>query len=280
MTNYFLQPYPLNTSANSRVIQGTLFGLFVFLFLLAFQPFGLMTYPGPFKLLIFGGYGLITTLSLILIHTFISLAFPNWYQEKNWTVGKNIVLATLMFFVIGCCNWLYSGYLGFWTVSFATFFAFQFMTLLVGLFPVALSTLIQYHVRLKRALDEAASLNQSIHHHASPPQTTTIVIPSQNKSENLELETTNLLFIKAIENYVEIGTTHRNYLIRNTLKNMELTLADFPQFKKCHRSYIVNLEKIESFSGNAQGLTLQLNVPDKEEIPVSRAFVASIKANL
>lgn len=60
-----------------------------------------MTYPGPFKLLILGGYGLNTTLSLILIHTFISLAFPIWYQEKNWTIGKNMILATLMFFGIG-----------------------------------------------------------------------------------------------------------------------------------------------------------------------------------
>ena len=280
MHSFFSQPYPLNTSANRRILQGTLFGSFVFLFLLVFQPFGLQTFMSPYKSMIFAGYGLITAFALILIHTALAFSSPTWYQEKTWTVGKNIVLATIMFVAIGSLNWLYSGYLGFWNISFRTFLMFQAMTLVIGIFPVTISTLLNYYFRLKQALLSANQLNQSIHHNQPPQPTSKIIIPSQNKSENLEVETSSLLFVKAIENYVEIGTAERNYLIRNTLKNIELTLTAYPQFKKCHRSYLVNLEKIESFSGNAQGLTLKLTAPDKEEIPVSRAYVASIKASL
>ena len=152
--------------------------------------------------------------------------------------------------------------------------------MLIGVFPVTISTFINYFRRLKAALQEAQSLNQNIHAHAQTILQQVVRIPSQNKSEDLNVEIDRLLYVKAVENYVEICLNDKKVLLRNTLKAVEQSLTDFPQFKRCHRGYVVNLYKIKSFSGNAQGLSLKLEAGDAEEIPVSRSYVPQIKASL
>jgi hypothetical protein len=274
------QPYPFTTSQRKKVIQAFLFGLFVFLFLLIFQPFGLLNYQNDYKVLQILGYGAVTTLSMLASNFSFSLFFPKWYDLRSWTVGKNILYILWMFFLIGMNNWIYSIMLGFWGFSIRAFLIFQAVTLLIGIFPVTISTLIIYHNRLKAALKEAQALNQNIHPHHPAINKPVILIPSQNKSENLNVDLEHLLYVKAVENYVELCLDNKKVILRNTLKSVEMTLADFPQFKRCHRSFLVNLHKVKSFSGNAQGLSLKFEAANVEEIPVSRAYVPEIKAAL
>ncbi|MBK9413892.1 MAG: LytTR family transcriptional regulator DNA-binding domain-containing protein [Bacteroidetes bacterium] len=274
------QPYPFSLSQKKKLIQAFMFGLFVFLFLAIFQPFGLLSYKSESKLLHILGYGAITSFSMLLSNSAFTFIFPKWYNFKSWTVGKNIVYILWMFLFIGMNNWIYSVLLGFWGFSIKAFFIFQAITLLIGVFPVTISTFIIYHNRLKAALQEAQSLNQNIQAHQEVNEKLVVKIPSQNKSEDLSVELDNLLYVKAVENYVEVCLNNKKVILRNTLKAVEQSLADFPHFKRCHRSYLVNLQKIKSFSGNAQGLSLRFEAPDAEEIPVSRAYVPQIKAAL
>ena len=111
-----------------------------------------------------------------------------------------------------------------------------------------------------------------------------IEIPSQNKSEKIQLNINQLLTVKAVENYIEIysinETSIDKHLVRNTLKNVEHALSAFHEIKKCHRSYLVNLKNVAHFSGNAQGLTLSFNHSSEMKVPVSRSFVKEIKEQL
>lgn len=281
MTNQILnQPYPFATSQRKKLVQALFFGLFVFLFLAIFQPFGLLSYQNDFKLLQIFGYGAITTFSMLFNNFVFAFLFPKWYNLKSWTVGKNILFALWMFFLIGMNNWIYSVFLGFWGFSFKAFFIFQAITLLIGIFPVTVSTFMIYHNRLKSALREAQALNQSIHSHQPAIEKQSILIPSQNKSENLNIYIEDLIYVKAVENYVEVCMESKKVILRTTLKAVEQNLAGFPQFKRCHRSYLVNLDHVKSFSGNAQGLNLKFDEKTMEEIPVSRAYVPEIKSGL
>lgn len=58
---------------------------------------------------------------------------------------------------------------------------------------------------------------------------------------------------------------------------MEENLAEFPEFYRCHRTYIVNLQKVKHISGNAQGYKLHLENIDTL-IPVSRSLNEGIAA--
>lgn len=278
--NILQQAYPFNTSLRKEVIWASLFGLFIFLFLLIFQPFGLQYYEHPNKLWQLFAYGLITTAALLISNSFFKWLLPKWYSKKTWTVGKNILYTLWMFFLIGFTNLLYSVYLGFLPLSLNGFLKYQGITLLIGSFPVIISTLIIHQKRLKAALKEAKALNQSISIE-NTLNDEVLSIPSKNKSEELKLKLNQLLFIKSVENYVEVHIESENgsekHILRNTLKEVENALEAYPKIKRCHRSYLVNLKKVEAFSGNAQGLSLKLKSTQSEEIPVSRSYVAEIK---
>jgi DNA-binding LytR/AlgR family response regulator len=60
---------------------------------------------------------------------------------------------------------------------------------------------------------------------------------------------------------------------------MEEQLAAHPAFFRCHRMYLVNLQRVISVSGNAQGLKLQLDGLE-EAIPVSRNLTETVREKL
>jgi len=71
----------------------------------------------------------------------------------------------------------------------------------------------------------------------------------------------------------------RSRMLRSTLRKMEDALAAWPQFFRCHRTYLVNFDTIEKVSGNAQGYRLHLR--DLEEtIPVSRNLNETVRGRL
>jgi len=73
----------------------------------------------------------------------------------------------------------------------------------------------------------------------------------------------NLLFIRAEENYVAFVTNERTIMNLSTLKETESRLP--PNFMKIHRSYIVNLEKIESAT------TEEVRIKD-HRLPISMKY--------
>lgn len=282
-THILRQAYPLETSSDKMFLFAILFGLFIFLFLLIFQPFGIQEYQHENKIWHILGYGGITTASIVISNILGTLLLPKWFNEKNWTVGKNILYLIWIFLIIGLFNFSYSVKLGFLPFNIRGLILYEGITLLVGILPVVISTLLIYQNRLKNALKEAQELNQNISTNVSSTDEI-IDIPSKNKSENVKIQLNNLLYIKAVENYIELYIEENNeihrYIIRNTLKDIENTFGLYTQIRRCHRSYLVNLEKISSFSGNAQGLQLQLDSAKRIEIPVSRSFVPIIKKQL
>lgn len=280
--NIFREPYPFNESTPKAILSAIFFGLFIFLFLRIFEPFGLNNYHSNLKTIKLLGYGAVTTFTLIANFLIFSKLFPKWFNRESWTVLKNICYTTWMFFCIGFGNLAYSVSQRFLNFTLDGFLFYQGMTILVGLIPVTISTFIVYNKRLSASLKQANELNSTIN---KREESHTIVnIPSKNKSEELKIDIHSLLAVKAIENYVELYFQENNQLkkeiLRNSLKEIELTLTNFNFIQKCHRSYLVNLQLVKHFNGNAQGLTLSFDHDLEIEVPVSRSYVKSIKENL
>lgn len=59
----------------------------------------------------------------------------------------------------------------------------------------------------------------------------------------------DILFLKAEVDYVNVVTQEREVLVLDSLQNWSEKLGQF-NFKRAHRSYIVNLDQIEKVSGN------------------------------
>jgi DNA-binding LytR/AlgR family response regulator len=89
----------------------------------------------------------------------------------------------------------------------------------------------------------------------------------------------NLLYIESAENYVNIWYLNKGkvskYLLRDTLKKMEENFSG-TEIIRCHRSYIVNFEKVKVIRKDRDGLKLEFDNPSVTDIPVSKTYVNAV----
>lgn len=78
----------------------------------------------------------------------------------------------------------------------------------------------------------------------------------------------DILFIESMGDYVRFVTAAKKYTTLNTLKNLEERLN--PElFVKVHRSYMVNLTKIDDLQGNIiyiQGQEVPIGKAHRDEV--------------
>lgn len=89
----------------------------------------------------------------------------------------------------------------------------------------------------------------------------------------------NLLYIESTENYVSICYLNKGkiakYLLRDTMKKIEESFAG-TEIIRCHRSYMVNFEKVKVIRKEKDGLILELDEPLLTDIPVSKTYVENV----
>ncbi|MEX0297503.1 MAG: LytR/AlgR family response regulator transcription factor, partial [Kordiimonas sp.] len=76
-------------------------------------------------------------------------------------------------------------------------------------------------------------------------------------------------WMQAARNYVEVHADGQTYILRNTLSKMEETLES-KSFVRIHRSYLVNRDSIDGVNKNRDGSALVL-MKDGSELPCGRA---------
>ena len=87
----------------------------------------------------------------------------------------------------------------------------------------------------------------------------------------IKINFNDVYFIRAAREYVEIITRLKTYLIHSTFKSFYESLPNQDQFIKIHRSYIVNMSKIESIGSKHV-------VVNKEKLPVSLTYLNNLKS--
>jgi TRAP-type mannitol/chloroaromatic compound transport system permease small subunit len=89
----------------------------------------------------------------------------------------------------------------------------------------------------------------------------------------------NLLYLESAENYVNICYLNKGkvskYLLRDTLKKIEETFSG-TEIIRCHRSYMVNFEKVKVIRKDRDGLKLEFDNPSVTDIPVSKTYVNTV----
>lgn len=90
------------------------------------------------------------------------------------------------------------------------------------------------------------------------------------KHRMVKIALKDVLWVEAYDNYSFIITAGHKYLISSTLKEMEKKLP--PNiFVRTHRSYIVNLEKVEAFEENSL-------IVNEKPIPIGKSFRKDLMA--
>ncbi len=86
--------------------------------------------------------------------------------------------------------------------------------------------------------------------------------------ERIKVDVAEIRFIQSDADYTEIITAEKKYLSQEPLRYWEEYL-DSRKFVRIHKSYILNISKIEKISGN------QVCLDEKTKIPVGRAYKES-----
>jgi hypothetical protein len=275
------RPYYTNMDTWLRIVQAIIFGAFVSLFLLVFEPFQISTMGDNWWLYALG-FGLVTLVMMLLLNVLLPKLFKQYFLEESWTLKKEVVQSALNFFCIGAVNCIYFLYLFVGNFSWEVFLRFQFFTLCVGILPIIFFALYKErkdHTRFSETSQSINSTFQAKPHVAETAEGNIIEIVSKNKNENIAIEAGNLLLIKSMDNYLEVYSKGEKQVVRNTLKNVSEDLSGYPHFFRCHKSYLVNLEHVIEISGNAQGYKLAL-AHCSFEVPVSRSLNEEIKTRL
>ena len=271
ISKYLNRPFPNQISDKQKWFDTLGIGFLIALALIVFEPFGIDNLMIKYKYLLLSGFGIIYAAINYLYYT-IS---PKIFRNAKWSVKNEIILSLLIFFVVGFFNWLYAvAWIPAFTFSIVSFLQFQYYTLTFGALPVLFFTLIIENSNLKSTIQSAIAINNAI-------EKQNVEKPNQIIQLNeFTLNIDDILYFNSYQNYIDIvviqNNTTKKLLHRTTLKQLTAQLADYKQFVQCHKSYIVNKEKIQKAEGNSQGLVLTLKNCN-ETVPVSRSYVNVLK---
>lgn len=298
--NIFKQSFPFTSSWKSQLKTALGFGLFVLIFLLVFKPFGLDGLPMNWLLVVSISYGSITFTCIFLTLLILPFFFPSFFNEDKWTTGKQIVHTVAVIVLVGVVNYLVSPFLVDTNYSLRDMLWFQGITLAIALLPVSIFTLWKQNNLLKKFEQQAVVLEKKLKEKLEadkkqepvdlqPEKKTelpSIELTGDYQGEKIVLYPDDLYFITAANNYIKVYFTKNGHLpgkdkneivqgkpsysiIRMTMKKAEEALEGWPGFFRCHRAYIINLDKVAHVEGNAQGYKIRLTNTE-ESIPVSR----------
>ena len=267
-------PYPLLQKAKYKWLFALLSGLFVFVFLIVFQPFG-SAESIAYKYFFLAGFGVAVFLGVATTYFILPKLFREFFRPEKWTIGKEILLQSCCILIISAFNSLHN--YNWWRDIdlYQTFFNFLIITISIGIFPIIGLIFFKERTLSKRNIERARLLSNQL-----PPEaveeTSTVQIQEESVKESpIVMQLSEFVYAQSEGNYITIyyldHSTLMHKLIRLSLKQLEIQLENLSQIKRCHRSYLINTQHITSIDGNARSLTIQLdNVATS--IPVSRSF--------
>ena len=300
MLSILRQPFPSFSPSLRSVATCGLASLSVIFVLFVVHPFGMEQYAASRRLSVACVYGAVTFVISVLFTYVVPLLIPGLFKEKRWTVGSEILFFLILVSVIATGNLLVAHWYNGARLVLANLLESLSATFSIAILPVTLSILVkQYHLnrkykqaslelnRLLQYADQQASkarvVVKSNGHEKASDAPSILRLTGHNQDEEMTLASTDLVAMEAANNYVKIyyfaGGRLANKIFRATLRSMEMQTGHIDGLVRCHRSYLVNLSKVTSISGNAQGYKFQLNGL-AEPVPVGRNYNAIIKERL
>ena len=284
--NWFHASYPFEHSVSDKRDTIIALSLFVSLILLLLQPYGFVAMN---RVLMSGGYLVISIVLFIINFYGFPKLFPSWFEERKWSVKKAFLFLIYNFFVIGLWIHVYNSlvikndiaYL----ISGEEFFVLLGKIMMIGLGASVLLILIRYNLLARKHLQASQDLNsqlrQQLHRLTPIDAEETVELILENKP--VIFIRSKLNFIKSEGNYISLYmASDKKFapkLYRARMKEIEEALSSFPEFFRCHRSFMVNLNRIESSHGNSQGLFIKV-LGEGSRIPVARPKIAFLKSRI
>jgi hypothetical protein len=271
----FQKPLPHYLNEKRNIIRLILFtSLFALVFINLYSPFGVenrfnlsnlefLTYS---SLIILAGV-LVVVVSRIIMYQVCRRYLINIWQYLLWIFTEVLFMA--LFYAMFEKLFLHDSRLFYDLVKISAR-----NTTLVLLLPYSVLWLYFSWRDKKEQIDRMADVQTF-------PANTRNMIPFYDDKGVLKfsIKKENLLYLESAENYVNICYLNKGivskYLLRDTLKKMEETFSG-TEIIRCHRSYIVNFDKVKVIRKDKDGLKLEFDNPSVIDLPVSKTYVTAV----
>ena len=260
--DFFVRP-------RNTVIQIIFTAIFTYSFILIYHPFGSRNWfdvnTGKFAF----GVGFVVVLGMVVV--IVSRVIMTQIRKRRPVsiAGYALMIALEVLAMTGFYMMIQKVFVKDPTFWFEVYYTAILNATLILLIPYLMSLLYFAWLDNKQHLE----LLQTRKNEETQPKF--ISFADESGEIRLSIKLDDLLFIEANENYVFIHYLEQNkpgrFLLRNSLKRIESHLAGFP-LVRCHRSYMVNVERIKLVKKDKNGLLLQLNAPWNIQLPVSVTF--------
>ena len=254
---------------------------FALLFINIFQPFGSRgwyPYISDFKYFFFSSLIILIGMLVVVVSRLIMLAYVkrhtvSYLQYAIWVLAE--ILAMSLFYS------LFSKFIpkeGLNRDFVEIFHKSTINTSLVLLLPYSILWLY-FSWR-----DKNSMLEKMIHEDqvTDVPKKSLIAFPDEKGELKISIVLENLLYIDSADNYATIHYLNKSklshFMIRNSLKWMDENLTKDKPLVRCHRSYIVNLDKVKVLRKTKEGIFLELDAVNTPDVPVSKTFYERVMA--
>lgn len=262
--------YPTSKSVKEIFISSIAAGILVYLFLIIFQPFGTENFHHPYKYLILFPY-------TVIFGTVFFASGLLTSRFKDWNVGSELLKILMILFLGSVLSYFYNSlFISHVPLSLENY-AYMFLySLAVGI-PISVIYILSRYIYLKSSHENIIKTIDP-QHSQNPLNMAKAVLKILVNNTEFTIAEDNLLCIRSMENYCTLYYLSNKgiskQLFRISLSNI-LIQVETHNTQRCHRSYIVNLNKVNKLKGNAQGYKLIISEMDFD-IPVSRSFISVI----
>ena len=264
------RPFPENQGPFGSLRMTVYVSIFITLFLLVFQPFGIVDLEDN-KFWVCLGFGSMTFVGALLFESLVRVITRLFGGTGRWTLGKWLLNNLGILCFVSLANFLFARLYIFGYIDWQLFPAMLYSTFAVGILPLTILGGFLLLTQERKFQRIAGSIN------AQPKAP----VPVDSKQQLFNLPLAHIRYVEALQNYVKIhwvdaeGQT-RELVERATLKQIRETTRGGP-LVPCHRSYLVNRAHVLRAEGNAQGLLLTL-AGYAQPVPVSRRYVPAFRA--
>ncbi|MBE6346400.1 MAG: LytTR family transcriptional regulator [Lentimicrobiaceae bacterium] len=257
--------------------------IYSLVFINIFRPFNSETWiPGinNFNYFIYSSLmvlmgSLLISLSRVIMYYFVKKISIGYLEYLIWIFAEIFILASIYVFMayrVGFIdNFLVENpNLTLWEAIFDILRKAIANTTWMLLIPYIISFLYLYNEHLIRDVinkkEEGAEL-------------CVINFKDERNEVRFTVASDKVLFVESSDNYCIIKYLNNDkindFVIRNSLKKISADLAETP-IQRCHRSYMINLEHVSSLRKENGELTMEFDMPEIKEIPISKSYTDKI----
>ncbi|AXG71494.1 putative two-component response-regulatory protein YehT [Kordia sp. SMS9] len=281
ITYYFQQKHQLIDNQKYYFKLSLIIGIVLTVFVYIFDPYdnhlAVPKFEIPIKIIQIG-YGIITALVIYSLYWLLFRKLKFAKGKRAWRTYHHWLLLVAILSIAGFIGTVYHRFM--MDVGEVDTQYYLFVTI-----PRSVSIAIPLFI-ITLLLDQLYTSQQRLKVAANLPVTQVatsidsnkkIILKSPVVNQCIEVVPSQIEYIKASGNYVEIYTTEAKkvQLLRASLRFIAECLQSYPSLVQCHRQYYVNIQKIKSHKGNSQRILLNLETATNE-IPVSKSYVKKI----